>query len=61
MLGSSVIHVAIKNFRGHGVDTDIRRGVGTLWVRSTYCCSREKIQLMNGRLIVALILNTSTD
>ena len=33
VIGGSVIHVAIKNFRGHGTNIDFWRGVGSLWVR----------------------------
>jgi hypothetical protein len=59
-LGGAVIHVAIKNFCGHGFDIDFCRGSGFVWVGK----SREYlIQVISNdaRLIVALILNTRTD
>ena len=33
LIGRSVIHVTIKNIRGHGTNIDFWRGVGSLRVR----------------------------
>ena len=33
VIGGSVIHVTVKNIRGHGTNIDFWRGVGSLWVR----------------------------
>jgi hypothetical protein len=30
--GSSIVHAAISNICRHGVDTNLRRGLGPLWV-----------------------------
>lgn len=41
-IGSSVIYVTIKDIRGHGADIDFWRGTGSLRVRFTCWCSRER-------------------